>query len=334
MKMSVQRSWFAVFVVAVALGAGASRDTPAAELPADPNTITSLTPEQAATLVAEFKGQDLRLGGLTALTPEVARAIAAFNRGALYLDGLPSLPADVAAELAAYKGLGLSLNGVTTLSAAEAEALVAFAGNTLSLGGLTTLTPDVAGAIGTFKGSVDLNGLTTLPVESAAAVAEVRGQRLSLNALTTLSPESARAIASFKGNALFLSSLTTLSADAAEALVAYKGHLLFVPEFLTTIGRDSPLNPGTARLVCACCARLPPGGKIQLPAVTAIDTSEAVAAARILATVKSPISLDNLQTIDMEGLEALMENPKVTIPTVEKLDVTSAGGSSDDVVVP
>lgn len=334
MKKSVRRSWLIASVVALAFGVGAIRATSAEDLPADTTTITSLTPEQAATLVAEFKATDLRLGGLAALTPEVARALAAFKRGSLYLDGLSSLPVDVAAELAASKGLGLSFNGVTTLSAAEAEAIVAFQGNTLSLGGLTTLAPDVARAIGTFKGSVDLNGLTTLPVESATAVAEVRGQRLSLNALTTLSPESARAIASFKGSALFLCGLTTLSADAAEALAAYKGHLLVVPEFLTAIGRDSPLNAGTARLVCACCARLPPGGKIQLPAVTAIDTPEAVEAARILATVKAPIELDNLRTIGKESLEALMENPRVKIPPVEKLDVISEGGGSDDVVVP
>ena len=46
------------------------------ELPKDTNQIESLTPEQAKTLLAEFKGQDLYLNGLTTLDADTAKALA------------------------------------------------------------------------------------------------------------------------------------------------------------------------------------------------------------------------------------------------------------------
>ena len=69
------------------------------ELPKDTNQIESLTPEQAKTLLAEFKGQQLDLNGLT------------------------TLDADIAKVLAEFKGRGLALNGLTSLNIANAKAL-------------------------------------------------------------------------------------------------------------------------------------------------------------------------------------------------------------------
>ncbi|MEX0671415.1 MAG: hypothetical protein WD060_13265, partial [Pirellulales bacterium] len=49
------------------------------ELPADTNTIKSLTVEQARKLAAEFKGQQLSLNGLTTLDADTAKALAEFK---------------------------------------------------------------------------------------------------------------------------------------------------------------------------------------------------------------------------------------------------------------
>lgn len=328
-------------VACLALWAGAARGlggaAAAEDVAATTNQIASLAPEEAATLVAEFKGTELRLNGLTAISPGVANALAGFTGGALYLDGLSSLSADVAEVLAASGCKSLSLNGVTTLAPAEAAALATFRGHVLQLNGLTSLEPDVARALVAYRGTVDLNGLTTLADESAMALTHLQGQRLGLNGLTSLSTESARALAAFNGPVLFLMNLTTLSADAAEALAGYKGHVLFVPRMLEEIGNESPLNPGTARLVCACCSRSPPGNVIRLPSIEAIITPDAIEAAAILATATAPLDLSNLETISAECLATLMDKKTVKLPPVEELDVIhagSGGGFNDDVVIP
>ena len=62
------------------------------ELPKDTNQIESLTPEQAKTLLAEFKGDYLSLDGLTTLDAATATALAEF-KGFLVLDGLTTFDA-------------------------------------------------------------------------------------------------------------------------------------------------------------------------------------------------------------------------------------------------
>ena len=60
------------------------------ELPKDTNQIESLTPEQAKTLLAEFKGRSdyLFFNGLTTLDADTAKALAEFKGRYLYLNGL------------------------------------------------------------------------------------------------------------------------------------------------------------------------------------------------------------------------------------------------------
>jgi beta-lactamase regulating signal transducer with metallopeptidase domain len=171
---------------------------PAAELPKDTNAITSLTPEEAKKLAAEFKGGEHRitlnesrtttttwtlpdalpLDGLKSLDAETARVLATYGdrgeltmsspgRGALLLNGLATLDAESATALAGFKGYGLWLNGLKTLSPEAATALAGFKGRDLSLAGLTTLSPEAKQALEKVKGRVHLGGLTTADAADA-----------------------------------------------------------------------------------------------------------------------------------------------------------------------
>lgn len=309
MKTSVERSWLIVPMVALALGAGAVREACAEALPTDPATITSLTPEQAATLAATYKGKELRLGGLESLSPDVARALCGQEGGILHLDG------------------------VTDLSTDTAEALGEFKGGILSLGALTALDVDTAAALATLRcPMLRLGGLKTISDESAKALAEFRGQLLWLHSLAELSPEAARAFAAFKGQTLMLPSLAKVGAEGAEALAEFKGKLI-APQLLFGIGREPPLTPGSARIVHAYCANAT-GGPVVLPNITTIDTPEAIEAVEVLATAKGQIELPRLKTISAKCLPILATKEDLRIPPSEQLEIIPDGDGGDDIVVP
>jgi len=222
-------------VVAVSLTAPVQAD----DLPKDTNAITSLTPEQAKKLAAEFKGFVLFLNGLTALSPETATALAGFEGKRLDLNGLTTLSPETATALAGFKGDQLLLAGLTTLSPEAATSLAGFKGEELFLNGLTTLSPQTARALVEFKGKrLSLGGLTTLSPEAATSLDGFKGERLLLNGLTTLSPETATALAAIQSN-FSLAGITALdspdSVAVAEALAMRKGLLV-----LHSLKRISP----------------------------------------------------------------------------------------------
>ena len=95
------------------------------ELPKDTNQIESLTPEQAKTLLAEFKGQQLDLNGLTTLDADTAKALAEFKSAGLLLDGVTTLDADTTKPLAEFKGDFLSLSRARCTSCGQ-DFVVAF----------------------------------------------------------------------------------------------------------------------------------------------------------------------------------------------------------------
>lgn len=136
-------------------------------LPRDPSLLKSLTVEQAKAFAAR---DYLPIGGVTTLSPEVAKALIA-HKGTLYLQGLPSLSLDVARILGQHKGAGLNLDGLTKLSPEVAEELAKHPGS-LDLNGLTTLSPEVAQALGKHRARLDLLHLTTLSDEAAEALAK------------------------------------------------------------------------------------------------------------------------------------------------------------------
>ncbi len=97
------------------------------ELPKDTNQIESLTPEQAKTLLAEYKGQMLFLNGLTTLDAATAKALAQSKAW----DGqLPRITAfespdsvEIAAALAKREG-PLLLRSLTKISPKTLTSLI------------------------------------------------------------------------------------------------------------------------------------------------------------------------------------------------------------------
>lgn len=137
-----------VRLLAVALCLGLALVALAAAPPADTNAIESLTPDQARSLAADSKGEEL--------------TIDVCPMGQSQAGGLQ--------RVRVTRSRGLSLNGLKALDAETARALAGFAGETLQLGGLTTLPADAARELATFRGRyLLLDGLTALPADSAAA---------------------------------------------------------------------------------------------------------------------------------------------------------------------
>ena len=166
-----------------------------------------------------------------------------------------------------------------------------------------------------------VNGLKKLMPDVAQALAGYSRGPLFLNGLTTLSAEAAKALAQHKGS-LSLIGLTTLSGEAATALAQHKGELQ-----LASISFS--LTPDSV-LVWATLLRG------QLSAVTALDSPDAVAIAKALATRKDPLSLPNLKKISPKTLSALIEKEDIEIPLIETLELIPEpdGSVTDDFVIP
>jgi beta-lactamase regulating signal transducer with metallopeptidase domain len=305
------------------------------------NGLTTLSAE-AAKALAQHKG-DLSLNGLTTLSAEAATALTQ-HKCALFLNGLTTLSAEAATALAQHEGRKLALDGLTTLSAEAAKALAQHKGNRLDLNGLTTLSDEAAKALAQYKRELSLDGLTTLSDEAAKALAQHKGA-LFLNGLTTLSAEAATALAQHKG-VLFLDGLTTLSGEAATALAQHEGDLSL--DGLTTLSAEAAKAltqyKGELQLGSISSFSLTPDSALawatlsggQLSAVTALDSPDAVAIAKALATRKGPLSLPNLEKISPKTLSALVEKEDIEIPPIEKLELIPEpdGSPTEDFVIP
>ena len=81
----------------------------------DKDRLTALS-TKAARCLANWKGKDLFLNGLTDITPEAARELSHWEGEWLGLNSLKELSPEAAVYLARWKGRGLSLNGLTHLS--------------------------------------------------------------------------------------------------------------------------------------------------------------------------------------------------------------------------
>ncbi len=163
------------------------------ELPKDTYTIESLTPEQARKLAAEFKGQTLRLNGLTTLDADTAKVLADFKAWNGQLPKLTIVDAATAKALAEFKGQTLHLNGLTTLDAAAAKALAAsdtWNGFLPSLTGFES--PDsvaVAKALAARKGPLSLPNLKTISPKTLSALIEKEDVEIPLIETLELIPE-------------------------------------------------------------------------------------------------------------------------------------------------
>ena len=197
--------------------------------------LTELSPEVAAALAA-FEGP-LALPAVTVLTPETARALAT-HEGTLALESLTDLPAEVATELAKHEGEQLDLHGIQSLSTAAARALATAPGR-LSLAGLMNLTPEGATALVKRDGSLFLGALQYVERIDSVPVAELlvaEFDDLELANLTALEGPQAAAIAGVLARtrgSLALPSLEKISPRALAALLTKKGVSLPDPEGLT-----------------------------------------------------------------------------------------------------
>lgn len=270
MKTFAARLTLMPVVVALSLGSVVARVADAS--PDDPNSITSLTPHEAAALAARFKGKDLPLNGLTELSPDVARTLCEVEIGMLQLDGVAEVSPDTALALAGGKSLGLSLGGLKTLSADVAATLAEFRGHVLWLGGLAELSAESARALAAFQGPVlMLTSLMAVDAEAAEALAEFKGTQIvpllvvGIGRETPLTPGAARLLrASFaksKADAVFLPNVTAIETpeaiEALEILVTLRPSLE-LPNLKTISARCLPI------LATRQDARLPPSDRLEI----------------------------------------------------------------------
>jgi len=140
-----------------------------------PLTGLSLNAGTAKTL-AEFKGQQLRLNGLTTLDADTAKALAEFKGDWLVLNGLTTLDAETAKMLAEFKSNQLFLNGLTTLDAATAKALAeskAWDGQLPRIPAFESpASVEIAAALATRKGPLSLPNLTKISPKTLTALSE------------------------------------------------------------------------------------------------------------------------------------------------------------------
>jgi hypothetical protein len=199
----------------------------------------------------------------------------------------------------------------------------------MSFNGLTMLDTATAKAIAGFKGAgLDLNGLTTLDAKTAEALADFKGGGLRLDGLTTLNADTAKALAQFKGNCLYLNGLTTLDTETAKALAELKGGLR-LPIAVRESFFMANLTPETASRLAALFHG-------DLSFVTALDSPDSVAIAKVLATLEGPLKLPNLEKISPKTLTALIQKEDVEIPLIETLELIPEpdGSVTEDFMIP
>jgi hypothetical protein len=312
------------------------------------------TPEEARVMLAKHEGRELELEGLDAIDAKTAQIVAGFRGEVLMLDGLTALTPDSAKALASYKG-ALLLNGVATLDVETATSLAAFNGYVLALCGVKKLDALSAKALAGISSTNDCCmlalGVTEFDEAAAKSLANVRVSNLILDGLTKIDPPVALALARFKGAAIHLNGLSSLDPATATSLAKFNGILALngltkvdaltasalakapgvTPHQHIEIEFDAanPLSPETALSYAYwSCGRL--------DCIEAIDSPDAVAIAKALATKKGPLSLPNLKKISPKTLSALIEKEDIDIPLIESLELIPEpdGSPTEDVVIP
>ena len=295
--------------------------------------LTELDADTARVLAASKKVQSW-LSKLTTLDDAAAAALADFKVQDLYLDGLTVISPQVAQSLSRSAAVNLHLNGVTTLSLAAAQALAGFGrgrdGTNLSLQGLTELDPETAAALAASKAwDGQLPHLATLDTATAQALAASAVQQFSLDGVTELDAKMARTLADCTCQFLSLGGLATLDVETADALADYAGQMVLKDSCRADFFRNNPLTPETARAYAALSGRM-------LCDITAFESTDSVAIARVFAAVNGPLALPNLKRISPKTLTALIEKKDVVIPLLETLEMIPEpdGSPTDDFIVP
>ena len=294
------------------------------------NGLKSLDADTAVALAEGWKG-GIMLGGLTSLDTDVARALTKQEARPLYFFGLTSLDAPTAKVLAEARGWDGTLSRLTRLEAPVAAELAAFKGQELYLDGLTEVSPEAADCLARFKGGrLSLDGLKTLSADAAAALAASKAWTGLLPNLEALDAATAAVLVAFQGTkstpaVIVLSRLKEIDGETARALAAPKGHFFHVSG-LTSLSAEA-----ATALAGSDAWRFG-----SLPGITALDSPDAIAVAKALATRKGPLSLPNLKKISPKTLTALIQKEDVRLPLIETLEIIpeTDGTPADDVVIP
>ncbi|MFM7138130.1 MAG: hypothetical protein ACKO1M_13840 [Planctomycetota bacterium] len=259
--------------------------------------VETLTPEVATALAPRIG--TVVFAGVTSIDVATARALAEHCRDELALGGLTELPPDVAAALATFRGR-LALPAVTTLTPDAARALAKHRG-TLALESLTNLPAEIATELAKHEGDLDLHGVQSLSTAAAQALATA-AEGLSLASLMNLTPEGATALLRRKGG-LFVHSLQYVeridSLPVAELLVAEFDDL----ELANLTALDGP----QATAIAAVLART--RGSLALPSLERI-TPRALTA--LLA--KKDVSLPDTEGLELLSEPGVGWTDDIVIP--------------------
>ena len=324
-KALAQQKGFLLLEGLATLSADAAKSLAQHKAPLLLNGLTTLSDEAAKSLAQHKHG--LSLDGLTTLSTEAARALAQHQGDRLSLSGLNTLSHEAANAIALHKGI-LSLHGLTSLTSAELATKLARQGGDLCLNKVTAVSDEAAVALAHCNGDLQLSALTTLTNAELATKLVQRKVLLSLDDLTTLSDEAAKALAQHKG-LLDLTGLTTLSDEATQAIAEFEGRLFLSERFRKDFVAKNPLSPKTARFYAVML-------RGDLNDVTALDSPDSVAIAKVLATRKGPLSLPNLKKLSPKTLSALLEKEDIEIPLIETLELIPEpdGSPTEDFVIP
>jgi hypothetical protein len=282
-------------------------------------TETTLSDAKLAAL-AEFNGSGLALGGVTAVSPELAKRLATFATKFLSLDDVTELSPEAARALAEFQGF-VSLDGLTELSPELVRALGDLTKR--SLKGVTALSPEAAAAVVEgFRGASLTLNLTSLPADTAKELAQGRRNDLFLDRLTELSDEAAAALGGSTVTNLWLRGLTDLSPEAAKGLAKIKGTTLG-----PTLRLDSlrSLSPEAAEALAASSITY-----VELSGLKTLSAGTAKALARSKAFSGSLPGLTTLSADVAAALGTFKGNksgdPKLNLSGLTSLDAEAARG--------
>lgn len=279
-------------------------------MPSDTNQFDTLTPDEAATLAAEFPGVQVKWGpsesryhlllralplnGLTALDPATARELAKYDKGAILLNGVVALSEETAAALAEANTM-LALDGLTKLDAEIAKPLARSGGDILAFNGIRSLDPDAAEALARYTGyQLCFDGLKSVSTAVAKHLARFRGDWISLAGVASLDPATATALSAFRGE-LILDGLTAIDTETAEEIAKSRGDCL---------------NLGAPHLSKAAAAALAEfrGDTLRL-GVTSLDADTA---AQFLAFRGERLFIDKLKSVDEAAAAIIVKLPAWT----------------------
>jgi hypothetical protein len=266
--------------------------------------------DDAAPVLAKYKGRELILDGVQTLSLEAAASIAKF-KGLLSLNGLVELDTGVAICLAKHSypkrkwgrhyepgEVDLILNGVTEISSNVAKALLQHKGRRLHIKGLKKISAEVAELFAEAEISIKFS-LREVCADVIKTFANHNYKHIiDLEPVKTIDAETAKELAGLK-QAIYLGILE-LPYAVAEALSSYKGspHSLLRYIYLPNL---KSISPESAQALAKVNTELN---------IRSLERLDSAAAKELLKHKKLNLILDNLIELDAETARELCASYK------------------------